>query len=346
MNRIVVLSDPSKEFPNNTPNAFKVRLPKVVRFDGEWEAALASISMPNEGMDLRSYLSSDEVISTKYHMKDSGTNPETITLKSSQVTKTALIQRNAVIVDGVGFMKEVVQELNRQMVLELIKAKMEYVDDSQRPTFRWEGETMILERKKVADVGSLSHGKMTFCIDIDLAQKMGWIEQRTVTALLSSVKIWVLGVNLDMDLHEKDQKRLYRQLVTELPKKSDWAPNYWEVKENKLWLSQTVEWRFLHLNHAFNRMSTQPSRTMLVYSDVVSSNIVGDSEHQLVREVHYTQDGTGVIYFEPTHIQWMPMRRAELDVIEVSVGESTGELARFAPGGRTIITFQFRKKTS
>ena len=44
MNHIVVLSDPSKEFPNNTTNDFKVRLPNVVRFDGTWEVGLASIS--------------------------------------------------------------------------------------------------------------------------------------------------------------------------------------------------------------------------------------------------------------------------------------------------------------
>ena len=91
--------------------------------------------------------------------------------------------------------------------------------------------------------------------------------------------------------------------------------------------------------------ASQKSRTLLVYSGVVSSNVVGNSEHPLIHEMHYRQDDSGVVYFEPTHIQWMPMRREYLDVIEVILGESTGQLATFAGGGRTIVTFQFRKET-
>ena len=38
------------------------------------------------------------------------------------------------------------------------------------------------------------------------------------------------------------------------------------------------------------------------------------------------------------------MRRRYLDVIEVSVAESDGQLAVFGEGSRTIITFQFRRR--
>ena len=60
---------------------------------------------------------------------------------------------------------------------------------------------------------------------------------------------------------------------------------------------------------------------------------MGDSSHPLVREVHYRRDGTGVIYFEPVHIQWMPMQRPYLDVIEVSLGQSNGNLVSFGDSG-------------
>ena len=56
-------------------------------------------------------------------------------------------------------------------------SNMEYAYDTQRPTFRWEGEELILERKKVADVGSLSHGVMTYLIQFRLAYSMGWIQE-------------------------------------------------------------------------------------------------------------------------------------------------------------------------
>ena len=76
----------------------------------------------------------------------------------------------------------------------------------------------------------------------------------------------------------------------------------------------------------------------------MNSNMVGDSEHPLVREVHYNGNGGGSVYFEPVHIQRMVMRRPYLDVIEVSVGESTGQLVSFGQAGRTIVTFQFRRR--
>ena len=47
------------------------------------------------------------------------------------------------------------------------------------------------------------------------------------------------------------------------------------------------------MNAAFGQAASQKSRTLLVYSDVVSSNIVGDSEQPLICEVHYQQDGSG-----------------------------------------------------
>ena len=49
MNRVVLLSDVTTEFHNNTPDAFKVRLAEPMAFDGDWEVALASLSIPNSG---------------------------------------------------------------------------------------------------------------------------------------------------------------------------------------------------------------------------------------------------------------------------------------------------------
>ena len=116
MNHIVVLSDRSKEFPNNTTNDFKVCLPNVVRFDGMWEVGLASISIPDVGVNVSRILDDidDTVLETKYHVKDSRTSTE-IELKTSQVKKTALVQCNSEIVNGVGFMKELIEELDRQV---------------------------------------------------------------------------------------------------------------------------------------------------------------------------------------------------------------------------------------
>ena len=71
MNRIVILSDPSKEFPDNTTNAFKARLPQEVQFEGDWEVGLTSISMPDRGLDLKTLFSDKPNIATvKYQLLD------------------------------------------------------------------------------------------------------------------------------------------------------------------------------------------------------------------------------------------------------------------------------------
>ena len=86
----------------------------------------------------------------------------------------------------------------------------------------------------------------------------------------------------------------------------------------------------------------QTSWTLLMYSGLVLSNVVGDTEHPLVREVPYKRNGSGSTYLEPLHVQWIPVRRPFLDVVEVQLAESSGGLVTFGPG-QTIVTFQFRR---
>ena len=51
----------------------------------------------------------------------------------------------------------------------------------------------------------------------------------------------------------------------------------------------------------------------------------------------------GTVYLEPLHIQWLPLRRPYLDVIQVSLAESGGHLVAFGQG-KTIVTFQCRSR--
>ena len=53
MNRIVLVSDPTTEFPKNSTSSFKVRLPVPLELKGEgWKVGLAAISTPDAGLDL------------------------------------------------------------------------------------------------------------------------------------------------------------------------------------------------------------------------------------------------------------------------------------------------------
>ena len=109
-----------------------------------------------------------------------------------------------------------------------------------------------------------------------------------------------------------------------------------EWPTNRLWSVPTGSDDDLLLSQAV----TQKSRTLLLYSDVVNSNIVGDGLHPLVREVYYRGSSVGTMYFAPLHIQWLPLCRPYSDVIKVSSAESSGRLVAFEKA-RPLSPFNF-----
>ena len=61
MTRLVLLSNASKEFPNNNSSRFTVRLsePLQLEEEGVWEVGLSSLSMPDAGLHLDELTSSE-----------------------------------------------------------------------------------------------------------------------------------------------------------------------------------------------------------------------------------------------------------------------------------------------
>ena len=119
-------------------------------------------------------------------------------------------------------------------------------------------------------------------------------------------------------------------------------PVFWMVDRGLLTLSVTCNWRFMNLNQAFETVAGTRSRSLPVYSDVGGSSVVGNQVTDLLREVHFCRKEEGVQYFEPLHIQYIPLRKQVLEIIETQVAETTGDLARFGEGN-TIVTLHFKR---
>jgi len=167
---------------------------------------------------------------------------------------------------------------------------------------------------------------------------MGWIQEKG--------NIYVLGPNLRIeffddvipdiqgngDLYDSDRNRVFWNVVKKTLKNADF-----------LRLSIFCNWRFLNLNKAFESVIGRSSRSLFVYSDVGGGSVVGNQVTDLLREVNLIRRGAGIHYFEPTHIQYIPVRKEVLDIIEVQVAETTGELVRFGIG-QTIVTLHFKKQ--
>ena len=199
-----------------------------------------------------------------------------------------------------------------------------------------------LERRRlVIDNTNICHcGPTTpiFSVYTKLAAKMGWI-------VLSSdhSSAFTLGPNLQ-------QTFLKDQIPTMAPG-SDWndltdsagKPQFWVVNQRYyLNLSMSCSWRFTNLNTAFRSIVGEPTRTLHVYSDVAGSIMVGNRVTDLFREVMYQRKGHGSAYFEPTHIQYIPLRKEVVDIVEINVAETNGDLTKFGPGN-TIVTLHFKR---
>ena len=130
-------------------------------------------------------------------------------------------------------------------------------------------------------------------------------------------------------------------------------PLYYKTKKDSdsaggtqwMWLDMRVSWKFLNLNVAFRSVVKEPTRSLHVYSDVGSSSMVGNKMADLLREIKYHREGGGSIYFEPLHIQYLPVRNQVTEIIEVVIAETTGageDLVKFGDG-HTLLTLHFKK---
>ena len=104
-------------------------------------------------------------------------------------------------------------------------------------------------------------------------------------------------------------------------------PVFWTVRSilpDHLQLSMSCGWRFTNLNVAFRAVVGEPTRSLHVYSDVAGSTVVGNRVTDLLREIQYKREGRGTMYFEPLHIQYLPLRNEVVEIIHVQVAETIG----------------------
>ena len=176
-----------------------------------------------------------------------------------------------------------------------------------------------------------------FYIHPDLAVYLGWFVDKGSNS-------YELGPNLILEIPDGAIPD-----PIDLPGPSDtkfW--NYSTVRNldggdsHFIQLSMTCNWKLTNVNRTFGGVTKPSTRSLFLYSDVGSSGVVGNQVTDLLREVSYKRQGKGSQYFEPLHIQYIPVRKAVLDIIETQVAETTGDLTQFGTGN-TIVTLHFKK---
>ena len=102
-------------------------------------------------------------------------------------------------------------------------------------------------------------------------------------------------------------------------------------------------WRFVNLKNAFRTAVGNSTRSLRVHSNVGGSSIVGNQVPDLLQEVKYKREVKGSTYFEPLHVQYLPVRNEYIKMIESQVAETDGDFVNFGEG-HNIITLHFKKE--
>ena len=321
------------EFPNNKANSFKIRLPHPIHLEGTgWLVGLMSIALPDAQVPVKVDADHLHLFQVWWVRLEGASNRKGIAAFDGNDLKQVFSN-----VDGVGFMKSMIAVFEQRRIYNDFGPKFgaKYVTDSGKKTyidFKWEGEELLIDNKDAILTLDVTDRPGIY-INLDLAKKMGWVRYR------EDLSLYQLGPNI--------QQEFCTQAIPTLNRFSDvhndlGSPVFWSVFGGNVQLSIFCNWRFLNLNRAFEVVVGASSRSLFVYSDVSVSGVVGNQVTDLLREVNYQRQGKGSQYFEPLHIQYKPVRKDVLDIIETEVSETAGELVKFGEGN-TIVTLHFKQ---
>ena len=375
--RLTLISDPTDEFPNNANNSFKVRLPERLSLPGAgWHASLMSLTVPDQGQSNAviaadphtkvvkfsiTYLTRKYVTGqyrfVAFNTKDYGVELEDIMSAKQSVTT------------GNEFWKRVMQEVHNKVMQALMNEQdsalafnadqrpVVSVKKNWMPMMTWKGDALVLHAVPKGDVlkSDKTTTTTTFAMDLEIAERFGFVEQ------LKGVVGHVLGPNLQFTcptvtytnqtppdstnpVHRASYNWNGEHYVGTQPTDltSDVMDQVFEVKKNRLHLSRMVEWQFNNLNASFEKIVGTSKRTVMVYSDLVESTVVGSGKYPLLREVQLLRTGEGESTAEPLHHQWIKVRGQQLDILEVEIASTSGPLA-ILPPGKTLVTIGLKQ---
>ena len=336
--RITLISDPTNEIPKNANNSSKVGLPERLTLPGDrWHASLLSMSVPDQGQ-------SNGVIATDPHTNVVTFSVTYLTRKyingdyrrvsfrkkEHSVELEDIMSAKHPVTSGSLFWKRLMQEVHNTIVVKLMyeqdyaktfdgdERSLVSVKKNWMPTMTWKEDALILHAVPKGELLNTN----TFALDLGVAEKFGLIEQP------QGVVGYVLSPNLQFtcpppppvtytdkthpidpsngsDTHWNGEHYAGTQL-TDLTR--DISDITYQVKNKRLHLSRMMEWQFNNLNSSFEKLVGTSKRTVMVYSDVVESSVVGNDKCPVLREVQLlrTRDGRSIV--EPLHLQWIKVR--------------------------------------
>ena len=368
--RFTFISDPTDEFPNNTNNKFKVRLPTPLRLEerGQWYASLWSLSVPDKELP-NSTLFADttsNVFEFHYTMyKLSGYSSgkyQTLTLvpKTETLTIADVMNDSTPAQTGVQFWKNCVRMMNETIIEALLETKQSNsalpvaIPNAWKPMFKWEGDDLILEASdSVMTEAVVSAPYSWFAMSEKLALSFGFLRYSSLfrSNILGDnasayypvyeekgTKIATAVLNANQGLKGPTRAALLTPDVdTTDPKIS-----FYKIDNGMIYFSRAVQWNFLRLNDSFANLHNG-KEVVMVYTDLVQSTVVGNGRFPLLRKLSVVRKGEGRVTVEPYHREWVPVQSNVIEMVEIQLSTPGGALTHLSPG-KTLVTLGLQQR--
>ena len=380
--RLTLVSDPTDEFPNNANNSFKVRLPERLVLPGAgWHASLMSLTVPDQGQS-NAIIAADphtKVVRFKYPQiirkwTDTG-NPATsgylrveAPILGGQIELEDIMNLNQIVATGTDFWKRVSQEVHNYVQKKLVEQQQNVmvVDRDSKPIvsikkhamprLTWKEDALVIHGVPQKDLTDQRQANVVeFYINLDIALKFGLLTRKTgKTANVTGS--FDLGPNLQFTAPTDTYNETTSPVGSRNRQFYNWeGEQYMGVRatsraftivtmDQVVWmrLYMGFEWQINNLNASFEKIVGTRKRTVMVYSDLVESTVVGSGKFPLLREVQLLRTGDGESTAEPLHHQWIKVRGQQLDILEVEIASTSGPLA-ILPPGKTLVTIGLKQ---
>ena len=261
-------------------------------------------------------------------------------------------------------MHNVMNEQMHRLILEPDEKPIVSAKQNAVPRLTWKKGAMVINAIPEADLIKADKKAITdLFINLDIALKFGLVVEKT-----SQNRTWYpLGPNMQYTLPTKTYDSTTQPAGNSFRTVYNWeGKQYMGVNPTLMFgdivasvehdpmqvvthdgvkflqLSLIVQWQLNNLDASFEKIIGTTRRTMMVYSDIVESTVMGSGKFPLLREVQIMRTGDGESTAEPLHHQWIKVRGNQLDIVEVEIANTDGTLAVLPPG-KTIVTIGLKQ---
>ena len=328
----------------NTNVRFKVRLLERLQLKrGDWQVALASISLPSTDTVIGNLLKrfpSNVTIGVKggmisYVEEDkpaSDANPYKYATVIGTVTMADLLM-DTDITDGYSLVQHLIVQLSNKLnvarqakvaALKLtapsgkgvFRVKMAYTHASSSSQNQEMEQLNQFDPKTITISAAHQNDAIYTAIHVDLAIMMGFIKNKTEK---------ILGPNLRLTFRSADFVNLESAL--------DFFRTGTHVK-----LKGNVNWNLYGMRSGwFEREFVDFNRTLRVFSNANASSMIGNQVTDVLREVNLTGANQGELYFEPKHRQYLQVRQQEFEIIEIALDDLKGQHPSLGKGTTSVV---------